>query len=64
MKCYGIPEASRTAKGTAIVNLLQLQGGEKVTAVFPVTPEVEGEYLIMATQNGVIKKRPWASLTI
>lgn len=56
MKCYGIPEASRTAKGTAIVNLLQLQGGEKVTAVFPVTPEVEGEYLIMATQNGVIKK--------
>ena len=42
MKCYGIPEASRTAKGTAIVNLLQLQGGEKVTAVFPVTPEVEG----------------------
>ena len=56
MKCYGIPEASRTAKGTAIVNLLQLQGGEKVTAVFPVTPEVEGEYLIMATRNGVIKK--------
>ncbi len=56
MKCYGIPEASRTAKGTAIVNLLQLQGGEKVTAVFPVTPEVEGEYLTMATRNGVIKK--------
>ena len=56
MKCYGIPEASRTAKGTAIVNLLQLQGGEKVTAVFPVTPEVEGEYLIMATQTGLIKK--------
>ena len=58
MKCYSIPEASRTAKGTAIVNLLQLQGDEKITAVFPVTKEAEGEYLVLATRLGVIKKTP------
>jgi DNA gyrase subunit A len=46
------------AKGTAIVNLLSLQGDEKVTAMFPVTRETEGEYLVMATRDGVIKKTP------
>ncbi len=58
IKCYNIPEAGRTAKGTAIVNLLQLQGGEKITAMFPVTKEAEGEYLVFATRGGVIKKTP------
>lgn len=56
IKCYEIPEASRTAKGTAIVNLLQLAGGEKITAILPVSPHEEGTYLVMATKLGVIKK--------
>ena len=56
LKCYAIPEAGRAAKGTAIVNLLQLQGGERITAVFPVTQDLDGEYLVMATREGVIKK--------
>ncbi len=56
-RCYEIPEAGRTARGTAIVNLLQLEGGEKVTAMLPVPEEkVEGHYLIMATKNGLIKR--------
>ncbi len=58
IKCYVIPEAGRAAKGTAIVNLLQLQGGERITAMFPVTKDDEGEYLVMATRQGVIKKTP------
>ena len=53
--CYEIPEAGRTAKGTAIVNLLQLDGGEKVTTVIPVKEGARG-MLVMATRNGVIKK--------
>ena len=56
IKCYVIPEAGRAAKGTAIVNLLQLSGGERITAMFPVTKDDEGEYLVMATRLGVIKK--------
>ena len=55
LTCYEIPEAGRTAKGTAIVNLLQLDGGEKVTTVIPVD-ENQGGNLVMATKNGVIKK--------
>ncbi len=56
-RCYEIPEAGRTARGTAIVNLLQLDGGEKVTAMLPVPEErVEGHYLVMATRNGLIKR--------
>ena len=58
IKCYAIPEAGRSAKGTAIVNLLQLQDGEKVTAMFPVTAQEEGGYLVLATREGVIKKTP------
>ncbi|MBQ9196221.1 MAG: DNA gyrase subunit A [Clostridia bacterium] len=58
MKCYEIPEASRTARGTAIVNLLQLQTGEKVTAMIPMPRETEGKYLTMATKGGLIKKTP------
>ena len=56
MKCYLIPEAGRTAKGTPIVNLLQLQPGESITAAFPVTSN-EG-YLMLATRQGIIKKTP------
>lgn len=56
LKGYEIPEAGRTARGTAIVNLLQLDGGEKVTAMIPLPREVEGHYLVMATKDGLIKK--------
>ena len=57
MWCYEIPEAGRAAKGTAIVNLLQLDGGEKVTAMVDVPEEkLQGSYLIMATRQGTIKR--------
>ncbi len=58
-KCYELPETSRTAKGMAIVNLLQLDAGEKISAVFPVsnTPD-DGTMLVIATKNGFIKKTP------
>lgn len=56
MKAYEIPETGRQAKGTAIVNLLQLDAEEKVTAVIPVAKYEEGLFLIMATKNGVVKK--------
>ena len=58
IKCYAIPEAGRNAKGIPIVNLLQLQGGEKVTATVPLPKEPEGGYIVMATRQGVIKKTP------
>ena len=58
IKCYSIPEASRTAKGTPIVNLLQLQTGEFVTAAFPIGRQTEGGYLVLCTRQGVIKKTP------
>jgi DNA gyrase subunit A len=56
LKVYQIPEPGRAAKGKAIVNLLQLLSGEHVTAVFPIKEFKEGQYLIMATKKGVIKK--------
>ena len=56
IKAYQIPEAGRQAKGTAIVNLLQLEPGEKISAMIPLREYVQGEYLVMATRNGVIKK--------
>ncbi len=56
LKGYEIPEAGRTAKGTAIVNLLSLDPGEKVSAVIPIQNFAEGKYLLMATKNGLIKK--------
>ena len=58
MKAYEIPEASRTARGTAIINLLQLMPEEKITAVIPLEEYVEGEYLFMATKKGLVKKTP------
>ena len=56
LKGYEIPEASRTSRGTAIINLLSLQPGEKITAVIPIKEYEEGKYLFMATKNGLVKK--------
>ncbi len=56
LKGYDIPEAGRTARGVAIVNLLQLQPEEKVTAVIPLKSYEDGKYLFMATKNGMVKK--------
>ena len=56
LKGYEIPEAGRTAKGTAIVNLLSLSGGEKISAVIPIQNFADGKYLLMGTKNGLIKK--------
>ena len=64
LNCYQIPEAGRMARGTAIVNLLQLDAGEKVKALLPVPAEkVAGHYLIMATKNGVIKRTELSEFT-
>jgi len=57
LNCYQIPEAGRTARGTAIVNLLQLAPGEKITTMLPVPAEkTAGSYLVMATRQGIIKR--------
>ena len=56
LKAYEVPEAGRQAKGTAIVNLLQLAADEKITAVIPIAEYTDDAYLLMATKNGVIKK--------
>jgi len=56
LKAYEVPEAGRQAKGTAIVNLLQLGSDEKITAVIPIAEYADGAYLLMATKYGVIKK--------
>ena len=56
LKCYEVPEAGRTAKGTAVVNLLSLDGDERVTAIIPVKAFEEGKFLLMATKGGTIKK--------
>ncbi|MDD2429290.1 MAG: DNA gyrase subunit A [Eubacteriales bacterium] len=58
LKCYEIPESGRTARGTAIVNLLQLAGGEKVTQMLPIPDRDSEDYLMMATRKGMIKKTP------
>ena len=58
MKGYEIPEASRTSRGTAIINLLLLQPDEKITAIIPISEYNEGQYLFMATKNGLVKKTP------
>ena len=58
LRGFEIPEAGRTAKGTAIVNLLSLDAGEKISAVIPITNFEDGKYLLMATKNGLIKKTP------
>nr|AHF24614.1 DNA gyrase subunit A [uncultured bacterium Contig27] len=57
LKCYQIPEAGRQARGTAIINLLQISGGEKVSTMLPMPKETDSEHnLVMATRRGMIKK--------
>ena len=56
LKAYEIPECSRTARGTAIVNLLQLQPDEKITSMIPIKEYSDSQYLFMATKNGIVKK--------
>ena len=58
MKGYEIPEAGRTARGTAIINLLQLMPDEKITAMIPIREYEDGKYLFMATKKGLVKKTP------
>ncbi len=56
LRGYEVPEAGRTAKGTAIVNLLNLESDEKISAMIPIQNFAEGKYILMATKNGIIKK--------
>ncbi len=58
LRGFEIPEAGRTAKGTAIVNLLNLDAGEKVSAIIPIQNYVDGKYILMGTKNGIVKKTP------
>ena len=58
LKAYQIPEAGRTARGTAIINLMQLQPGEKISAVIPVKEFSDSKFLFMTTKNGIVKKTP------
>ncbi len=58
LKAYEIPEAGRAARGTAIINLLQLSPGEKITAVIPINKFEKGKYLTMATKKGLVKRTP------
>ena len=58
LRGYEIPESGRTAKGTAIVNLLSLDAGEKVSTIIPIQNFAEGKYLLFSTKNGLIKKTP------
>lgn len=58
MKAYEIPEASRTSRGTAIINLLQLMPEEKITAMIPIKTYDDNQYLFMATEQGLVKKTP------
>ena len=58
IKAYEIPEASRTSRGTAIINLIPLQPEEKITAMIPMKEYEDNKYLFMATKNGIVKKTP------
>ena len=58
LKAYEIPEAGRTARGTAIINLLQLAPGEKISAIIPVKDYEDNKNLFMVTRNGIVKKTP------
>ena len=58
LRGFEVPEAGRTAKGTAIVNLLNLEAGEKISAIIPIQNFAEGKYLLMGTKSGLIKKTP------
>ncbi|MBE5779369.1 MAG: DNA gyrase subunit A [Clostridiales bacterium] len=60
LKCYQIPEAGRTARGMAIVNLLQVASDEKITAMIPVPRDAQDHYLVMMTKRGMIKRTPFS----
>jgi DNA gyrase subunit A len=60
LKCYQIPEAGRTARGMAIVNLLQVSTDEKITAMIPVPRDAQDHYLVMMTKRGMIKRTPFS----
>ena len=60
LKCYQIPEAGRTARGMAIVNLLQIAADEKITAMIPVPRDIESANLVMMTKGGLIKRTPYS----
>ena len=60
LKCYQIPEAGRTARGMAIVNLLQISTDEKITAMIPVPRDIESANLVMMTRQGMIKRTPYS----
>ncbi len=60
LKCYQIPEAGRTARGMAIVNLLQISTDEKITAMIPVPRDIESANLVMMTKGGLIKRTPYS----
>ena len=62
LKAYEIPEAGRTARGTAIINLLQLQAGEKITAVLSLKDYSQGQYLFMATKSGITPIQDYANV--
>lgn len=64
IKAYEIPEASRTSRGTAIINIIPLQPDEKITAMIPIKDYEKDKYLFMATKNGIVKKLPcWTMKT-
>ena len=63
IKAYEIPDASRTSRGVAIINLIQMEPGEKVTAMFPVKEFSENSFLTMVTKNGIVKKTPVSAYT-
>ena len=58
IKAYEIPEASRTSRGTALINIIPLQPDEKITAMIPIKEYEDNKYLFMATRNGIVKKTP------
>ena len=64
LKAYEIPEASRTARGTAIINLLQLNPGEKISAIIPVKDYEDDKNLFMVTRRGIVKKTPVMELSL
>ena len=63
IKAYEIPDASRTSRGIAIVNLIQMEAGEKVTAMFPMSEFNENSFLLMVTKHGIVKKTPMIEYT-
>ena len=63
LKCYQVPESGRAARGIAIVNLLALDGDEKVSAMIPVPKEIENHNVVMMTREGFIKKTPYAEFS-